>query len=340
MPNFILHIGPHKTGSTYIQKYLYVNRERFLKLGFNYPSVAIGPQYGHHQVFDKIKSLPQGDLSEYMRQFLGGAVNFVSSEKFDRLRPDDIKRLGASLADLDVKIVYYRRNYVDLLPSWWQERVKHGSRLSFYEFVLPHILRPFTSNIINPCKVLDPYAEVFGRENIAVVDYDAARKGGGILPPLFDMLGIEPGPIKDEVINRSVNLELVEIIRALNMLAEFDGERRSHDVRAIFLRKRRSATIRHDVESLSGVIHEHMKPLKPLKLSGAFFANAVKAAFRRKYEACFVNDFVDELPDREIVVPSDNWMLQKDAVRRCENIYRHIMADDILESERRVLAPA
>ncbi len=337
MSNFILHIGPHKTGSTYIQKYLHANRERFLEFGLNYPNVAIGPQYGHHQVFDKIKALSQDDLSEYMRQFLSGAVNFVSSEKFDRLRPDDIKRLGESLANLDVKIVYYRRNYVDLLPSWWQERVKQGSRLSFYEFVLPHILRPFTSHIINPCKILDPYADVFGKENIAVIDYDAARKRSGILPPLFALLGIESGPIKDEIINRSMKLELVEIIRALNMLAEFDGERRSHDVRAIFLRKRRSPAIRQDVESLSAVIHEHMKPLKPLKLTGAFFANAVKAAFKKKYEACFVNEFMDELPDREIVVPSDNWMLQKDAARWCEKIYRHIMAGDILESERRVV---
>jgi hypothetical protein len=76
--------------------------------------------------------------------------------------------------------------------------------------------------------------------------------------------------------------------------------------------------------------------MKPLKLAGGFFANAVHRAFRKKYEACFFNDLLDDLPDGEILIPSDNWMLERDALKACQHIYQHIMAGDILESERRV----
>jgi len=335
MTKLFLHIGPHKTGSTYIQKYLFSNRDQLLELGLSYPNVGVGPQYGHHKVFEKVKALEQKELDEYMVPFFGNdAITFVSSEKFDRLKLGDIEKLSKSLADLDVRIIYFHRNYIDLLPSWWQERVKHKSRISFYEFALPHILRPFSSNIINPGIVLDLYAQVFGKDKITVVDYDAAVQKDGILRPIFELLSIEFGVVKNEVVNRSLKLELVEIIRALNTIAELNGQLRSHDVRAIFLRKRREEAICSEVESLAAIIREHMKPLK---LARGFFANAVNATFRKKYESCFFNHWLNDLPIREVFVPSDTWMLEGDAVETCEHIYQHIMTGDILEAERRSL---
>jgi sulfotransferase family protein len=334
MTKLFLHIGPHKTGSTYIQKYFFANRDQLLKLGLNYPSAGIGPQYGHHQMIEKIRRLNQNELDEYIVPFVGSAINLVSSENFDRLKLRDIKKLGRALANLDVRIIYYCRNYVDLLPSWWQERVKHKSTISFYEFVLPHILKPFSSNIVNPGVVLDLYADVFGKSNITVIDYDAARQKDGILQPLFELLRIALGAVKNEVVNRSVKLELVEIIRALNTIAEFKGQLRSHDVRTLFLRKRRADAISVEVEDLASVIRDHMKPVE---LAGGFFANAVNAAFRKTYGPCFLNELPAELPNREVLVPSDNWMLERDSLKACEHIYQYIMSGEALESERQVV---
>src|SRR6202043_3381656 len=117
-----------------------------------------------------------------------------------------------SLAKLAVKIIYYYRNYIDLLPSWWQEEVKHGSMISFYEFVLPHILRPFSSKIVNPAVVLDLYANVFGPDSITIVNYDSALQTGSILRPILELLGIEFGIVKNELVNSSLKVEIVEII--------------------------------------------------------------------------------------------------------------------------------
>jgi len=326
MTKLYLHIGPHKTGSTFIQKVFFENRERVLRLGVNYPNFGFSGQFGQHEAPEKVRTLEQHQLDEYLVQFLSGEINFVSSENFDRLNSGEIQKLKQSLASVDVRIVYYYRNHIDMLPSWWQEAVKHGSRASFHEFVLPHILRPFASNIVNPCVVLDLYADVFGKDNISIIDYNAALQRDTILAPLLELLGIELSGIINASVNASLKPEIVEIIRALNAIAEPNGQLKFHNIRTLFLRKKNAEEIRGEVERLAAAIRSQMKPLR---LSGGFFEHSVIAAFRKKYEACFFNELRDQLPDREIFVPSDTWMLTGRAVAACERIYQHILSGDV-----------
>ncbi len=326
MTKLYLHIGPHKTGSTFIQKVFFENRERLLRLGVNYPNFGFSGQFGQHEAVEKVRALEQGQLDEYLAPFLSGEVNFVSSENFDRLNSGEIQKLQKSLATADVRIIYYYRNHIDMLPSWWQEAVKHGSRISFHEFVLPHILRPYASNIVNPCVVLDLYADVFGKSNITIIDYNAALQRDTILAPLLELLGIELTGIINASVNASLKLEIVEIIRALNAIAEFNGQLRIHNIRTLFLRKRNSDEIRGEVDLLAAAIRHQMKPLR---LTGGFFEHSVIAAFRKKYEGCFLNVLRDQLPDRELLVPSDTWMLTGRAVAACERIYQHVLSGDV-----------
>jgi hypothetical protein len=326
MAKLFLHIGPHKTGSTYIQKWFFENRALLLNLGVNYPNVGIAGQYGHHETIEKVKTLQQKELAEYLLQFLGSDINFVSSENFDRLKQWDIKKLSRCLAKLDVRIIYYYRNYIDLLPSWWQEEVKHGSMMSFYEFVLPHVLRPFSSIIINPAVVLDLYANVFGKDNITVVDYDLAVKTGSILRPILQLLGVQLEVVRNEMVNASLNVEVVELIRALNTLAHFNNEWHFHKIRALFLRKMTTDAIASDVEHLVSAIRAH---IKPLRFADGFFDKSVQASFKNKYSSRFFNNLLAEHPDREVLIPSDNWILKEDALEVCKRIYQHIVTGDL-----------
>jgi hypothetical protein len=330
MAKLFLHIGPHKTGTTYIQKYCFENRNQLLSLGVNYPNPGrlekVSP-YGHHEAVEKVKTLEQNELDEYFAQYVGSAITLVSSENFDRLSLEEIKKLGKSLSRLDVRIIYYRRNCLDLLPSWWQLHVKHGAVYSLHEFILPHILRPFASNIVNPGVVLDLYANVFGKDNITIVDYDAARQRDSIVRPIFELLGIEWPGAKREVTHRSLKLELVEIMRALTIIASLrDPEWHLHKARArkLFLRKRRTAEIRVEVKRLVTMIRGD---LKPLKISEAF-AHRVNTALRKNYASSFHLDLLEKSPVRRLLAPSGNWMLNKDALIACERIYQHIMTGD------------
>lgn len=328
MPKLLLHIGPHKTGSTYIQKYFFDNRDKLLELGVNYPNIGFGGQYGQHEIVERIKKLEPEQLLEYIANVLTLESNFISSENFDRLNAGDIEKLRAGLTKIpngtDVRIVYFHRNYSDLLPSWWQEEVKHGSIVSFYEFILPHVLRPFSSNIVNPAIVLDLYANVFGKASITIIDYDRAR--GNILLPIFQLLGIEVGDVKNEIINSSLQIEFVEIIRSLNAIAKANNQWSIHRTRALFLRKRRESEIAKEVEELAALIRDY---LKPLRVAGGFFEKTVSANFKSNYESCFFNKQSEELPDRTLMIPSDNWLLNQNALKMCEHIYQHIMTGDV-----------
>ena len=201
MTQLYLHIGPHKTGSTFIQKVFFDHRERLGELGVHYPNLGFAGQFGQHDAVEKVRTLEQQPLQEYLAQFIGGELNFVSSENFDRLNQYEVRKLRNALPGVDVKIVYYYRNHIDLLPSWWQEDVKHGSTVSFFEYVLPHILRPFASNIVNPAIVLDLYASVFGKDNIVIIDYNAALRQDTIVSPLMELMGVE----LPDIANASVN---------------------------------------------------------------------------------------------------------------------------------------
>jgi hypothetical protein len=329
MSKLFLHIGPHKTGSTYIQKYCHDNRDYLLSLGVNYPNIGLLGMYGHQETIRMVKTAVQKELDDYLAQLLVSNVNFVSSENFDRLNLTDLEKLKSALSTLDplidVRIIYYYRNYIDLLPSWWQEKIKNGSRISFHEFALPHILRPFSSNIINPAAILDPYMKVFGKDHLTIIDYDLAVERGNILNPILELLGIESGGIKIEIINPSLKLEIIEIIRALNAIAHSNNEGISDHIRLLFLRKRKEEALSGDVEHLAALIRDQMKPLK---FAGGFFEKSVKMDFKRKYRSCFFYDDLAEYKKSALLVPSEYWLFTGDAFATCQRIYKYIMTSD------------
>jgi hypothetical protein len=323
MSRLVLHIGPHKTGSTYIQKFLSENSEQLEELGVHYPKLGLGGQYGHHELVEKIRSLDESALAQYLGGYLGAGTNLLSSENFDRLKADDLARFRAALLPqltepAQIQILFYHRNYADLLPSWWQEEIKHGGVFSFYEFMLPHLLRPFASNLVNPALVLDLYAQAFGKDSISVIDYDSARDE--LLVPLFSLAGIEMDPGANEVVNSSMKVELVEVLRVLNSIAKSRNEWHFHRTRALFLQKLRDAPVAAELEELTEHIRAHMKPVR---IAGGFFEKAVSAAFRTKYEARFFNQPSETPPERELLVASDTWLLQ--GTPSCERIYQYLI---------------
>jgi hypothetical protein len=330
MAKLFLHIGPHKTGSTYIQKYCFENRDHLLSLGVNYPTAGrlehVSP-YGQHETVAKVKTLEQNNLDEYFSQFFGTATTLVSSQDFDGLTLEEIKKLGRSLAQVDVRIIYYRRNGLDLLPSHWQEEVKHGATSTLYQFISPHILSPLASKIMNPCIALNSYAGVFGKDRITIVDYDVALQKDGILQPLFELLGIERPPVKHEVINRSLEPDFTEIIRALNIIAsQRESDWPLHKARTgpLFLRKRNAPAIRAEISYIAAVIRLH---LKPLRISGSF-VQSVNAVVSSNYASSFHGDAIQTSPFRELLASNGDWLLDKDASAACERVYQYITAGD------------
>ena len=125
---------------------------------------------------EKTKTLEQGELDRYFAQFLGASAVLMSSEELSALTLGELAKLRQSLSPFDTRIIFYKRNCLDVLPSAWQQRVKHGATQTLQEFLLSHILRPLTSRIVNPAVVVDLYASVFGKDRITIIDCDAVAE--------------------------------------------------------------------------------------------------------------------------------------------------------------------
>lgn len=132
----ILHIGPHKTGTTYLQKMLYENSEALNQLGVNYVSEGIAKGYGHHGIAEEfISSGVSPTLEAAARSFSKWSINIISSESFDRLNAHQVEALASTLRDFDTMVVYVVRRVDDLILSDWQEAVKHGETRGWTEYL-------------------------------------------------------------------------------------------------------------------------------------------------------------------------------------------------------------
>jgi hypothetical protein len=217
----LLHVGPHKTGSTAVQRALTDSRPALQRQGWSYPD--IGYSYlGHHEFAAALQPQQRAALAPLVAAMAALPQNIVlSSENFSRVGTEGWARLRDLLAGrYRLRAVYMLRNPLGLLFSSWQEAVKHGSVEQLPDYLLSHIAAPFTSSVLNPDLCLDPLAEVFGREAIEIHSYEKAVAGtGGLVQHFFaEVLGVAPpGELRRYAdINKSFDTVAVEVIRLLS----------------------------------------------------------------------------------------------------------------------------
>jgi hypothetical protein len=219
----IIHIGAHKTGTTYIQKCLYESREKLNKAKISYPNYGIlGKTFGHHSIVNDIKNA-ETDTLKKLKDKIEHTLNenntlVLSSENFEYLNSKEIETLRQLFpSDCLTKIIYYHRQPYTLIPSLWQEEVKHGYTKSFHHYFNRHLLTPFKSHIINSNLILDKFSECFFKENIYIVSYDYLKKKGIDVLTYFDNNFIKANvhPLNN-IINKSLDAIDVELIRLFN----------------------------------------------------------------------------------------------------------------------------
>lgn len=220
-----LHVGPHKTGSTYLQKQLFTGREQLSDAGWLYPDTGISA-FGHHDVVNLYRKwiLPHSQkLTSELQElsFRDDRNILLSSENFVFLNREQLARLRDGFPRHTVSVSYFYRSAAEIWPSHWQELIKHGEWLPFGDYLatVMGVLNRFDATVVDPLAQLTKFADVFGRENLTVFPYNAIRDGGGDLVPVFLAEGLGLGPILpsgNEAVNSSLAPETVEMIRQLN----------------------------------------------------------------------------------------------------------------------------
>lgn len=223
----VLHVGPHKTGSTYLQNRLLKNRETLQVQGWEYPELGIR-QFAQHRIYQWLigNTAAAGDVTEsaFLDMMSRSPRVILSSEEFVYLKPDRLRRLHALLGDTDIRIVYFLRTPVDLWPSHWQELVRWGRDDTLLEYLasFPGWTRTVEAGSMNPLVHLKKYADVFGKQALWIICYDNIVEQGDDIFDFFwrqilNLRDVAP-PGATRIIHPSQPLHMIEMLRSLNQL--------------------------------------------------------------------------------------------------------------------------
>ncbi|MFZ9736627.1 MAG: hypothetical protein ACO3EZ_01290 [Prochlorotrichaceae cyanobacterium] len=226
-----LHIGIHKTGTTFLQNVLSKNRIKLLENGYYYPTSAIPNSSfpGHHFLprtlsqyqdkFDTISTKKKASievwgklLDEINDQETSRSI-VISSEDFCLLSSDEILKLKNYLNGFAVTVIIYLRRQDEFLLSLYSELVKKGYYKSidvaFHEY----------SERLNYNKLLNRWASIFGKNNLRIGIY---QKSQCLLSDFFKKINLEIKleelQLHDMQYNQIINGKTLKVIRFLNTI--------------------------------------------------------------------------------------------------------------------------
>ncbi|MEN9562864.1 MAG: hypothetical protein RIR73_1108 [Chloroflexota bacterium] len=224
MSTVYLHVGPHKTGTTYLQ-YLFATQAKSLEQqGILYPSVGRGQFNGHHNIAWFLANIPfsnveRSDLSKSIlklaRQDQGNIL--LSSEEFSKLDKFQLMELRKVFWQKKFHVLYFKRNGTQLIISLWQEIIKSGSTRPLNkatENVMKtrhHKYDPFAheANILRYKRGLRGEVSVFNYNNLISNKLDLSI-------PIAEVLNIKLQSERIKI-NTRFSSETIELIRAANL---------------------------------------------------------------------------------------------------------------------------
>ncbi|MBD0837648.1 MULTISPECIES: hypothetical protein [unclassified Streptomyces] len=233
----LLHIGPHKTGTTSIQGALFGAKEAMAEHGVDFPATSRHPMQAALAVCarpgmignQKPKEQHWATLVEQVAA-TGERTSVISSEFFADA-PDDetIERIVRELGGDRVHVLVTLRPLAKIMPSQWQQYVQNGLRMD-YERWLKHKLKKPPYDRPNPSfwrrhrhdRLVERWVRAVGADRVTVVVVDD-RDRGGLMRTFEGLLGLPENllqPVPDTA-NRSLTLAETEMLRNLN--AEFRG---------------------------------------------------------------------------------------------------------------------
>ncbi|GAA3539689.1 hypothetical protein AFL01nite_25940 [Aeromicrobium flavum] len=228
----VIHVGPHKTGTTSLQRALHAGRDAVAAHGLHYA----GPT---SQPIDEVLSMlavenpkppfgaPANDrpwrrlVKEVREQ--GDRTVLVSSEFFADAREAAVRRAVAELGGESPYVLVTLRPLARIMPSQWQQYVQNGLKSGYVKW-LRAMLREAETTTLTPSfwqrhrhdRLVARWAEVVGPERVVVVALDESDPDQLLrdVERLFSLpAGTLESPVSD---NRSLTWPEIELIRQFN----------------------------------------------------------------------------------------------------------------------------
>ncbi len=225
-PRVFFHLGPPKTGTTYLQGLLYANRAAFAAAG----TTVVGTHRLHYGAASELSgvkhrlagSLPQGmwdRVAAEVAEVDGDVV--ISQERYSLVGVEGARRIVESLADRELHVVLTLRDPVAVEPSRWQEQLKNGGDLTWPEFCARTVEDPeVLARRQRARTVLDVWPDLVPPARIHVVTVPpAGAPPEELLRRFAEVLGV-PLSVSDlaapERSNPSLDLPGSELVRRIN----------------------------------------------------------------------------------------------------------------------------
>ena len=217
----ILHIGPHKTGTTSVQTAFTKSASALRKRGFLYPKCNWNHPAQHRLAFAMKGGRAPGrgdtpdleaelaELTQTIASFRGERV-LLSSEEFFSCPPAGIQRLQRALSGHEVRLVTFLRRPDNFLISSYNQKIKSSGN----GFAFP--IRRFLNNPrsiapeLSYATCLERWCDVFGDKALTLSTYEAAPP----LDQLREMLDLsDTVPGEPQRLNASVPGVVAEVMR-------------------------------------------------------------------------------------------------------------------------------
>jgi len=246
-----LHIGLHKTGTTYLQEVLRTNRDALADQGVYVPG-GKGQPNRTFAVYDLFGRRPRGTGDERVpgqweamtRALLQteSRAAVLSEEALSLATVAQARKAVRSFPDRDVRVIVTARDLARVALSAWQEDVKTDETWTWRQYA--DALADPGARAKAPARgfwlrqdlptVLDVWAQVLPRDQICVVTVPPPGvPAGELLQRFARVVGFNPGPLDTAVSwdNTSMGAAGTEVLRRANQqLHRRLNQRQYHDV--------------------------------------------------------------------------------------------------------------
>ncbi|WP_100446683.1 hypothetical protein [Glycomyces xiaoerkulensis] len=220
----VVHVGPHKTGTTAVQASMHAARERLGEHGVRLPSPKRNPV---DEVREGVGSNPRDPArpawSRLVAQFAENddRVDVVSSEFFADADDRACRRVVSDLGGPQAHVLITLRPLAKIMPSQWQQHVQSGMHTPYEEW-LAELLRPDTDDRASAIfwhrhrhdAFVERWTAAADPERVTVLVVDDS-KPERLLRDFEAMLGLPEGTLRNEknATNRSLTAGETEAIR-------------------------------------------------------------------------------------------------------------------------------
>ncbi len=279
MTTYIVHVGPPKTGTTYLQSSFHAKRAELLSGGVYYmPEMETNEdEIAHHGLINLLRgenSAPVECMFERLNSRDYRRV-LISNEGFPSLSDRELEYFRRLIAPATAEIVFYCRRWSDWLPSSWQQHIKTGGVETFPEFYSKFIEVAPSHYAINYSRILSRYASIFGKENIRLVPYSNILDKKGDIFEVFctEILQLPMQSPGHQIVNRSGSIFEIELNRIMNVVGTREFRKPSTSVRKALKRVLRKKSNKDQIEMIvdsmrqsvqKRILNDNVPALRPI----------------------------------------------------------------------------